>query len=105
MYSFDEYQKFARTTAIYPPDAGIIYPALGLASEAGEVCGKVKKYIRDGGEFPVADLTKELGDVLWYVAVLAAEFKIPLSEVARVNADKLIDRASRGTLVGSGDNR
>ncbi len=54
------------------------------------------------------DLTvsiEELGDVLWYVAVLAAEFKIPLSEVARVNADKLIDRASRGTLVGSGDNR
>lgn len=105
MYSFDDYQKFARTTAIYPPDAGIIYPALGLASEAGEVAGKVKKYIRDGGEFPVEALKAELGDVLWYVAVLAAEFGINLSDVAQANANKLIDRASRGTLIGSGDNR
>ena len=105
MYGFDDYQKFARSTAIYPPDAGLTYPALGLASEAGEVAGKVKKYIRDGGEFPVSDLKKELGDVLWYVAVLAAEFNIPLSEVARANADKLLDRASRDTLGGSGDNR
>ena len=105
MYSFDDYQKFARSTAFYPPDAGTIYPALGLASEAGEVAGKVKKYIRDGGHFPVDDLKKELGDVLWYVAVLAAEYNIPLSAVARANADKLIDRASRNALGGSGDNR
>jgi NTP pyrophosphatase (non-canonical NTP hydrolase) len=105
MFSFDDYQKFARSTAIYPPDAGIIYPALGLASESGEVAGKVKKYIRDGGEFPVDDLKKELGDVLWYVAVLAAEFKINLSDVARANVDKLMDRASRNALGGSGDNR
>jgi len=105
MYSFDEYQKFARSTAFYPPDAGVIYPTMGLASEAGEVAGKVKKYIRDGGEFPVADLKKELGDVLWYVAVLAAEFKINLSEVAEANVNKLMDRSARGALSGSGDNR
>jgi NTP pyrophosphatase (non-canonical NTP hydrolase) len=105
MYSFDEYQKFAFSTAFYPPDAGIIYPTMGLASEAGEVAGKVKKYIRDGGEFPVADLKKELGDVLWYVAVLAAEFKINLSEVAEANVNKLMDRSARGVLSGSGDNR
>lgn len=105
MYTFDEYQKFARSTAIYPPDAGVVYPTMGLASEAGEVAGKVKKYIRDGGEFPVEDLKKELGDVLWYVAVLAAEFKINLSDVAEANVNKLMDRASRNTLGGSGDNR
>lgn len=105
MYTFDEYQKFARSTAIYPPDAGVIYPTMGLASEAGEVAGKVKKYIRDGGEFPVEDLKKELGDVLWYVAVLAAEFKIDLSDVAEANVNKLMDRASRNALAGSGDNR
>lgn len=105
MYTFDEYQKFARSTAIYPPDAGVIYPTMGLASEAGEVAGKVKKYIRDGGEFPVEDLKKELGDVLWYVAVLAAEFKIDLSAVAEANVNKLMDRASRNALAGSGDNR
>lgn len=105
MYSFDDYQKFARSTAIYPPDAGIVYPTMGLASEAGEVAGKVKKYIRDGGEFPVDDLKKELGDVLWYVAVLAGEFGIKLSDVANANAKKLIDRSARGVLSGSGDNR
>jgi NTP pyrophosphatase (non-canonical NTP hydrolase) len=105
MYTFDQYQKFARSTAIYPPDAGTIYPALGLASEAGEVASKVKKWIRDGGSFPVEDVKKELGDVLWYIAVLAAEYKINLSEVAQANVEKLLDRAERGVLTGSGDNR
>lgn len=103
--TFDEYQAFARSVAIYPPNAGIIYPTLGLVSEAGEVAGKVKKCIRDGGSFPVDALGAELGDVLWYVSVLAAEFGFTLSEIAEMNKDKLSGRAARGTIGGSGDNR
>ena len=74
---FDDYQKAARRTAIYADRHRVIYPALGLASEAGEVAGKVKKALRDhGGAFDAAQidaLKDELGDVLWYVAVLAAD--------------------------------
>ena len=43
----DMYQKSAKATAIYPRDYSIVYPAIGLAGEAGEVANKVKKLIRD----------------------------------------------------------
>jgi len=86
-----------------------MYPALGLAGEAGEVCEKVKKMFRDDdGEVTPAkleEIKKELGDVLWYIANLAADFGINLDEVAMLNLDKLFSRQKRGTLKGSGDNR
>jgi hypothetical protein len=44
---FDDYQQAARRTAIYADRHRVIYPALGLASEAGEVAGKIKKVLRD----------------------------------------------------------
>ena len=71
------YQAAAKETAVFPPDQGIVYTALGLASEAGEVTDKVKKVIRDsGGVFSDEAreaIKKELGDVLWYVSGLAWE--------------------------------
>lgn len=104
MYSFDEYQKFTRSTAIYPDSASIVYPVLGLASEAGELAGKLKKQMRDGGDARDG-MISELGDVLWYVACLADDLGVPLSTVAEQNVSKLLDRAARGKLQGSGDNR
>ena len=104
MYSLDEYQKFCRSTAVYPDDEVTIYPTLGLVSEAGEVAGKLKKMIRDGGDH-TASMATELGDVLWYVAILAEDLGFTLSQIAQMNVSKLIDRASRGTIQGSGDYR
>ena len=82
---------------------------MGLAGEAGEICNKYKKIIRDkGGEVDVNDLdqlAKELGDVLWYVAQIASELGTDLETVARVNLMKLGDRKDRGVLGGSGDER
>lgn len=107
MREFDKYQFATAETAIYPPDQALEYLALGLASEAGEVAGKVKKYIRDGGDrlglsVTVAD---ELGDVLWYAARLADDLGFALSYVAEGNLAKLRSRKARGTLGGSGDDR
>ena len=104
------YQERARDTAQYP-DRGNnpFYPTLGLAGEAGEVCEKVKKVMRDrGGEFDSSareSIKKELGDVLWYVAILADELGLDLDDIARANIDKLSDRKKRGKLGGSGDER
>ncbi len=85
------------------------YPALGLASEAGEVAGKVKKVLRDhGGEFDaeqVAAIKDELGDVLWYIAVLAADLGLTLDDIAASNVDKLRSRMARGMIRGDGDHR
>ena len=110
LYHFDLYQGNAEDTAVYPNKGdNLYYPALGLAGEAGEVCEKIKKIYRDKkGILSVDDkeeLTKELGDVLWYVATLASEIDIYLSEVAEMNLNKLESRMKRGVIKGSGDNR
>ncbi|HTD10039.1 MAG TPA: nucleoside triphosphate pyrophosphohydrolase family protein [Solirubrobacteraceae bacterium] len=104
-----EYQRRSRRTAEYPREAWLAYPALGLAGEAGEVAEHAKKAIRDdGGE--VSDerrkaMSKELGDVLWYVAQLASELGLDLDEIAEGNLEKLLSRQRRGMLSGSGDER
>lgn len=83
--------------------------ALGLAGEAGEVAGKVKKLIRDKQGYmtlgDIEDITKEMGDVLWYMAALCDTLGVNLSDVAGGNLTKLYSRKERGALSGSGDNR
>lgn len=107
---FDEYQKESKKTAIYPKiGASFIYPTLGLADEAGEVVGKIKKVMRDDAgvisEEKLSDIKKELGDVLWYLSQIASELNLNLSDVAKANLEKLLSRKERGVLQGSGDNR
>lgn len=79
-----EYQRAARTTAIYPAAAGIYYPALGLAGELGELANKAKKIIRGDYLFEskVDDFRKETGDVLWYVAAVASDCGLDLRKTA-----------------------
>lgn len=98
----NKYQELARKTAIYP--GKIIYPTLGLNGEAGEVAEKVKKALRDrkGNKHAIV---KELGDVLWYLANLAADLGYSFEEIARLNLLKLRSRELRGKLNGSGDER
>ena len=108
--NFDEYQRKAVGTAIYPNQGdNLYYPALGLAGEAGEVCDKIKKIMRDqDGNRTLAqeeEIAKELGDVLWYIANLCEEMDIDMSQAAAMNIAKLESRKQRGKLKGSGDNR
>jgi NTP pyrophosphatase (non-canonical NTP hydrolase) len=109
--AFDEYQTAAMCTAEYPNRlSNLVYPAMGVAGEAGEFCDKVKKMWRNTGEMSVhtsdrLEMVKELGDVLWYIAACAAEMDIPLSEVAQININKLLDRRARGVIKSEGDNR
>ena len=101
--TFDEYQEFARSTAIYPEECKVVYPTLGLCGEAGEVAEKIKKHMRDGRSLVGVGL--ELGDVLWYISALADDLGITLEEIAQANVDKLASRMERGKLGGSGDER
>ena len=105
----DDYQTSALKTAIYNKQFALIYPALGLAGEAGEVADKVKKMIRDNGgimtEGARTALAKEIGDVLWYVATMAHDLGYTLEDIAVINLNKLSGRAKSGTIGGSGDDR
>lgn len=103
----NQYQELARSTAIYPTEHRIVYPALGLAGEAGEVAEKIKKMLRDGTpeEDVQVALAKELGDVLWYIANMASDMGLSLSDIAEINVQKLANREKKGLLHGSGDDR
>ena len=104
-----DYQRLSRRTAGYPREAWLVYPALGLAGEAGEVAEHAKKVLRDDGAQVTAErreaMAKELGDVLWYVAQLATELDLELEQIAAENLEKLRSRQRRGVLHGSGDER
>jgi NTP pyrophosphatase (non-canonical NTP hydrolase) len=104
------YEMKAGQTAIFPKYKALEYLALGLTSEAGEVAGKVKKLIRDGADVEGFELKKiaiasEIGDVLWYCAMMAKEVGVPLNDIMKENLRKLHSRKERGTLQGSGDDR
>jgi NTP pyrophosphatase (non-canonical NTP hydrolase) len=107
MLNFYEYQLGALKTAVYPKKYAVSYPALGLAEEAGEVCGKIAKMMRD--EIPLKDQRKaieaEMGDVLWMLAALAHDCGLSLQTIAEMNIEKLKKRQQAGTLHGEGDDR
>jgi NTP pyrophosphatase (non-canonical NTP hydrolase) len=100
----DKYQQQAATTAIYDQKHAVIYPALGLAAEAGEVANKVKKIMRDG-KLDRDGIASEIGDCLWYIAALCRDLNIDMETVAYDNLEKLHSRQKRGTLRGNGDKR
>lgn len=112
--TFAEYETKAAETAVYPNrGANAIYPFLGLAGEAGEVCEKLKKLIRDNQEPEfgyqqepfLTNIKKELGDVLWYVAAICFELGISMEDVAKGNLEKLASRKDRNVIRGNGDDR
>lgn len=104
--TLNEYQEAASTTALGLATESAWYCALGLTGEAGEVAEKIKKYYRDGAPVGFKEsLCKELGDVLWYAAMLGKFFEIDLESIGVVNIDKLAKRKAENKLHGSGDNR
>lgn len=106
---FEEYQTAAESTAMYPDEYRITYPVLGLAGEAGELPNKWKKVLRDDNGLLTLDkrnaMLDELGDILWYIALVARDLDSDINEVADININKLRDRYVRGVIGGSGDNR
>jgi NTP pyrophosphatase (non-canonical NTP hydrolase) len=110
--TFDEYQELAQRTDAFKKPESLLEPAflekvLGLVGESGEFADKIKKLIRDhdGKIVNKEELVKELGDVLWYLAMISYYLDVDFSEVAEKNIAKLADRAKRNLIHGQGDNR
>ena len=103
-----EYENFMSASKVYE-DLPIIYPALGLNGEAGEVADKVKKVLRDnngifGGQIK-QDILKELADTLWYIWATADDMGYTLSDVFEAGVKKVKERQETNTVHGSGDDR
>ena len=99
--NLNTYQREAQKTDRVPlrcksGDAGadLIVPLLGLAGETGELLSEYKKHLRDGDSHLLfrERVSEELGDLLWYVANVAAKFDLKLSDVADANLKKTRDR-------------
>ena len=103
--TLDAYQEQAKATAVYPYEKADQYLIAGLAGEVGELASIFAKHWRGDCDFNRDHAAAELGDILWFIAMLAEELGYDLSEVAQGNLNKLADRANRGKLKGSGDNR
>jgi NTP pyrophosphatase (non-canonical NTP hydrolase) len=112
--TFDEYQKQALTTAYTDPShqdtlmEKTIW-AMGVAGEAGEVVEKWKKIVAyKAGVITAedrAELAKELGDVVWYIAVMADSLGLSFDDIMQRNVAKLQSRKQRDVIKGAGDNR
>lgn len=112
--TFDEYQEkaietLAGTHALGDLNASLISQVFGLTGESGEVADKFKKIIRDKQgvltDQDKKEIIKELGDVLWYVNSITTLLGSSISEVARLNIEKVHSRKDRDLIHGSGDNR
>lgn len=104
-FNVDDYFTFVKAMKVYPEKYAIVYPALGLCGEAGEISEKIKKSLRGDRELDKDAILSELGDPLWYICSLADDLGYTLQDVIDRNVEKLTSRQSRGVLKGSGDNR
>lgn len=112
----NEYQKKAMETVLFPQCYNQQYLKDGLVEEVGEVMGKFKRAVRDqqapkeNGEVvftaeQLHEISLELGDVLWYLSVLAHRLGFTLEDIAEWNVKKLAKRKAEGKIQGKGDNR
>lgn len=101
--NLNEYQQLANRTLIPKPDfqitdeqVMIVWNAIGLAGESGEVEDLIKKGIFHQQGLDKDKLVKELGDVMWYIAGLCACLDVTLEQVATANVEKLKARFPNG---------
>lgn len=96
--TINEYQALAMTTlnpTLSQKDV-LINAVMGLCGESGEAIDIVKKHLHQGHDLDREKLTKELGDIAWYLAEAATALEIPLEDVLQGNIDKLKKRFPEG---------
>jgi NTP pyrophosphatase (non-canonical NTP hydrolase) len=103
--TISEYNDFVKSMKVYPEQHAIVYPALGMSGESGEVAEKVKKWLRGDKQLDKTQLILEAGDVLWYVTSLADDLGFTLQDVLDMNVAKLSSRKERNVVKGNGDDR
>lgn len=107
----DKYQESAARTLISnPPEFSstelmLLWNSMGLAGESGEVVDLIKKQVCHKHGIDRDAIAKELGDVLWYVSAIATKLDLKLSDIAKINIDKLKSRYPEGFSFNRSINR
>ena len=86
----DYVDQAAATDDLGSDEKAIRIALFGIAGEAGEVVSEAKKFFRAGDPLPGLEdrVSEELGDLLWYMALLARRLGLDLGEIAQQNLDK-----------------
>ena len=96
--TINEYQKLAMTTLnpeLSQKDV-LINGVMGLCGESGEAIDIVKKWLAQGHELDRVKLSKELGDICWYLAETATALDLSLEDIMTANIEKLRLRYPEG---------
>ena len=102
----NDYQQAAlRTANSFEEDDLVLNGALGLSGETGEVAGHIKKFRFQGHDLDREYLAKELGDICWYIAILAKGIEYDLATIMEMNIDKLKKRYPNGFEASRSLNR
>lgn len=75
---------------------GVVNASLGLSGETGELNDMIKKSIFHGHSLDMEKVKKEIGDIMWYIAMMCESFGFDMSEIAQMNIDKLKARYPEG---------
>lgn len=102
-----DYQHLAARTmgSRKQSDLNLAVAGLGLTGEAGEVADLIKKTVGHGHALDRDKVLEELGDVLWYVAMMATLLDADLATIAQGNVDKLMRRYPDGFSTERSKNR
>lgn len=100
-----DFNTYAHRAIQYAQYENELYPFFALAEETGEFLGKIAKECRGDRVIGKDEKLKELGDILWQLNACCIQLDSSLGEVAKMNLDKLADRANRNVIKGNGDER
>lgn len=101
----DDNQIVSGDDLIIPDIGGLLNGCLGLAGESGETLDMVKKWIFHEKELDLEHFKKELGDVMWYMAMICEAMEMNLNEIMQMNVDKLKARYPEGFDTVRANNR
>lgn len=107
--SLDQYQDFCPETFIKGEtfEIDLAHITNGLYAETGEVAAAYQKFYR--GDYDEEELkkrlSKEIGGLMYHIAMLCNLEGFKLSNIIAENAEILCGRKERGVIQGDGDER
>lgn len=105
--TLNDYESMAmRTKPVYKNfQEQVDNACLGLVGEVGEVVDIIKKWLYQGHILDKQRVAEELGDIMWYIALMANAIGISLNEIGHQNITKLLQRYPNGFEPAKSINR
>ena len=100
--NWSDYEKASERTEKKFPDGKeldtqqmeLLHAAIGISTEAGEILDAFKKHLIYGKDLDLINVSEELGDITWYMAIMTRYLKNLTGatledDILELNIDKL----------------